>query len=167
MRYKSIPILTNSDIDRFWSKVDRSGGVDACWQWNGTNQAGGYGVFAIVRPGNKSNYIAHRVSYFIAHGGIPDTLVIDHLCRNRRCVNPDHLDPCTIGENVMRGDGVNAIATRDNVCSRGHELTGYNVKTLRDKNGKEKRTCRTCFNEASMRSYYRHRDAINARRRKA
>lgn len=165
MRYQSIPPLSEKDKTRFWSKVDRSGGPDACWIWNGTLQKGGYGTMCLAGSGRKRMYIVHRVSYAMHHGSTPEDRVLDHLCRNRQCVNPLHLEPVTIGENVLRGDGVNAVALRENVCKRGHELTGDNVKMMTGKNGKPKRTCRTCFNEASMRSYRRHRDAINKRRR--
>ena len=72
---------------RFWSKVRKTEG---CWIWNGAIQNSGYGCFWV----NGVSLKAHRLSYELEKGKIPDGLVIDHLCRNRRCVNPRHLEVC-------------------------------------------------------------------------
>lgn len=73
--------------------------ADGCWEWNGGTQQG-YGI-ATYRMREDGFRTAHRWYYAQRHGHCPDTL--DHLCRNRRCVNPDHLEPCPRGENVRRG----------------------------------------------------------------
>lgn len=86
------------DLDRFWAKVDKT---DACWLWTGGHNGLGYGRFQLGRRGRL--VYAHRYSYELAKGAIPDDLVIDHLCRTSACVNPDHLEPVTIRENHMRG----------------------------------------------------------------
>lgn len=92
---------------RFWAKVDKNGpfpteapGLSgACWQWTASIiHTTGYGAFGV--EGRKRG--AHRVSYELVIGPIPDGLTIDHLCNNRRCVNPSHLEPVTQGENVRR-----------------------------------------------------------------
>lgn len=73
-------------MDRFWEKVDKSG---ECWLWTAYTTKKGYGQTHI---GGKTKY-AHRVAYELSVGPIPDGKELDHLCRNRACVNPDHLDP--------------------------------------------------------------------------
>ena|ERR1035437_4659901 len=89
--YTSVPVE-----DRFWGKFDRRGD-DECWEWLGAHTTPGYGQ---LRSGTGRVY-AHRVSYEIANGPIPSGLVIDHICRNPRCVNPAHLRACTQSQNVM------------------------------------------------------------------
>jgi hypothetical protein len=80
--------------------------VGECVPWSGTINKEGYGhVYVGCKPGSVSiTGLAHRVIYERAKGPIPDGLCIDHLCRNRACVNPEHMEPVTIGENTRRGD---------------------------------------------------------------
>ena len=84
---KRIPNLHFTQIHRFLSYVDQSGGIDSCWLWTGYTCGTSYGVFAI----NGKNYKAHRVSFFLANGYIKDELLVLHRCDVRRCVNPRHL----------------------------------------------------------------------------
>lgn len=95
--------------DKFWAKVERGEG---CWVWVGAIQSKGYGSFW----SNGRSTLAHRVSYRDLVGEIPDGETLDHLCRNLRCVNPDHLEPVTREENLRR----KALAITH--CRRGHSL---------------------------------------------
>lgn len=83
-------------VPRFWSRVDKTEG---CWNWKGRLGHDGYGLFSI---GKRDNVIPHRFSYELEVGPIPEGLQLDHLCRNRACVRPDHLEPVTREENMRR-----------------------------------------------------------------
>ena len=105
-----------------------------CWIWMRGLNADGYGQT------NKrgKNVRSHRVAYEMFVGLIPDGLQIDHLCRVRRCVNPEHLEPVTAQENTLRGVGLAGIITRTGQCFRGHTLAEDECVT-----GK-RRGCRQC-----------------------
>ncbi len=85
--------------ERFWARVRRSGPLE-CWEWTGAHAPQGYGQ---IRAYGKTQN-AHRIAWEIVRGEIPDGLQIDHLCRNRGCVNPAHLEPVTQRENILRGE---------------------------------------------------------------
>lgn len=110
---------------RVWSRVEIT---DTCWLWTGHTERNGYPVAWV----DKINVLAHRLVYEILVGTIPDGLEIDHLCRVRRCVRPDHLEPVTHAENMRRARWI--------VCKQGHPLTADNVYYHR----RGGRTCRTC-----------------------
>lgn len=104
-----------------------------CWEWQANMSNSGYGQLRVTRP-KRRTLLAHRASYEAFIGPIPDGLQIDHLCRNKRCCNPEHLEPVTHAENMRRRDA--AITS----CPAGHPYDDKN--TYRDRRGK--RHCRAC-----------------------
>lgn len=121
--------------ERFWKSVDRRG-AEECWPWLGSKDTSGYGT--IMWGGRRVG--THVLAYELVVGAVPEGLVIDHLCRNRACCNPAHLEPVTHRENVLRGRGPTAINARKTHCNHGHEFTPEN--TYLQQNGG--RGCREC-----------------------
>lgn len=154
--------------ERFWSKVDRSGGPDACWPFLGSTNATGYGVFHT--PTSRK---AHRYAYALENGS-PASGDVDHTCHNssgctkvndcphRRCCNPRHLEDVTHAENVRRGNATAptniygpAVQTH---CKWGHEFTADNTRL--DRNGY--RYCRACAREHQARIRARKKNQENS-----
>jgi Pyruvate/2-oxoacid:ferredoxin oxidoreductase delta subunit len=130
-----IPPLRGEQEDRFWDHVKVVAG--SCWLWTGAvSKTGGYGIVHV----NGKVYKAHRMAYALLAGDTEREL--DHLCRNRQCVNPDHVEPVTSRDNWRRGFNPAAIQARKTHCKRGHEFTPEN--TILKSNGRE-RKCRTCY----------------------
>jgi hypothetical protein len=127
---------TSRAAANFWSRVTKT---DTCWIWTGPLGRGGYGRAKF----DGVTMYAHRFAYELLVGPIPEGLSLDHLCRARDCVNPEHLEPVTHRENCLRSAGPTAINAAKTHCIRGHEFTPEN--TIVRAGGS--RNCRECHNE--------------------
>lgn len=123
----------------FWSKVEKT---ESCWIWLGYLNRYGYGQ---LQYDNKM-YLAHRLAYELIKGQIKSNLDLDHLCHNRECVNPNHLEPVTHKENISRNESKTH-------CSNGHKFTEGNMYVF--PNGKTKH-CKICRRQWDKKRYYKH-----------
>lgn len=121
--------------------------LGSCWQWTGGVNSSGYAAISV----GGFRFQLHRYSYERAKGPIPDGMVIDHLCRNRSCCNPAHLEPVTVHENWRRGTSPTVRFSRQTHCKRGHELSGDNLHII---NSTGSRQCKACKNMNSLKAYH-------------
>src|SRR5438445_7913613 len=118
--------LTKKEIERFWSSA--SPNESGCLVWGGSVSSNGYG--AVYLQGRR--YRAHRLAYELRKGIIPAGKQLDHLCRNRLCINPEHLEAVTQKENILRGQGAPAKNARKTHCPQGHPYTANNLYLPQD-----------------------------------
>lgn len=136
--------------DRFLAKVSHSS--SGCWTWVGAILRNGYGYF----KGDERVMLAHRWSYEHFTGPIPEGLVLDHLCRQRNCVNPQHLEAVTQSVNLQRG--ANGFGGRTTCLSGRHDITDpKSLKTIRRSSGVVDRCCLLCSRERSNEAYARRK----------
>jgi hypothetical protein len=147
--------------ERFWRKVNMDGSIPAhrpdlgpCWEWTASRNQYGYSSFRL----GPRMVRGHRFAYELLVEPIPPGLDIDHLCRNRGCVNPAHLEPVAERINVLRGDTLPAANVLKTHCPYGHPYSPENTRI----GPKGKRYCRACnveYARASMRRYAQRRRA--------
>jgi hypothetical protein len=148
---------------RLWPKVDKSD-PSGCWVWR-AGLRNGYGEF---RPDPKSKAPAHRVVWELLVGPIPDGMELDHRrCRNKRCVNPDHLELTTKPGNLLEPDGAAGINKAKTHCPQGHPYSGDNLIVYQSGPRKGARLCRACQNAWYRRSVESGHHAMRVRRWKA
>lgn len=141
--------ISDRSVDTF-----RPGG-DECIEFPGA-RVNGYGV--CYYQGRQQR--AHRISYEMAVGPIPDGLVIDHLCRNRACIRPGHLEAVTQRENILRGTAPSAAYAVATHCKSGHQLSGDNL-ILRSSRKSGGRECRACKRGADARYRAKRKGALD------
>lgn len=124
---------------RFWSHVTKSAG---CWEWQAARRFG-YGV---AWDGRRL-VVAHRLAWQLERGPIPEGMTLDHLCRNRACVRPDHLEPVSLADNIRRGRPFRGPTALKAECYRGHSFTAENTYLRPD----GYRACRACHRIAQGR----------------
>ena len=128
---------------------------DPCWLWTANRKSGGYGQLTL----NGKRRLAHRLVYELMVGPIPDGMQLDHLCRQRGCVNPGHLRVCTLRENSRApgsktGRATGARNRAKTHCPKGHEYNDANTYRA-----KGERSCRTCGRVSALARYHRLRAA--------
>ena len=144
--------IPKNDRERLMVKVRK---INGHWMWIGSTDGGGrYGGFYYQGKVRR----AHRVSWEMAHGPIPEGMVLDHKCRKTLCVNPDHLQVVTQRENILIGDAPTARNAAKTHCIRGHAFTAENIIFNRD-GGRQCKACRELRNA--------RRRAANAARKKS
>jgi hypothetical protein len=134
-------------IDRqdaaFWERVRCAEDPNICWEWIGYRNTNGYGC--VFDKTARRMVRAHRWAYERWVGPIPDGLQIDHLCRNKRCVNPAHLEPVTLVENVLRGESPWAQRRRQTHCKNGHAFSPENTHISRLRGTRRCRKCAAAY----------------------
>lgn len=141
--------------DRFLEKVAPPN-ENGCTEWRAGTNGVGYGFLRLGPADGSRRMYAHRWFYEFYVGPIPEGAHLDHLCRNTLCVNPDHLEPVTQKENVLRGVGPCAVNAEKTNCLRGHPLSGANLY-VNPADGSRK--CRECNRERDRRRRPRNRKA--------
>lgn len=131
---------------------------DGCWLWLGAASRIGYGIV----KWEGASRLVHRVTYTELVGPVPEGLELDHLCRNRGCCNPAHLEAVTHAENMRRGTANNAAGLKAAAqlqrakthCPHGHPLSGENLRIRKSDGARE---CRACGRERALRHYHSKR----------
>lgn len=149
--YSHSPRVQKSSEERFWLKVDKSGGEDACWRWTGAHAINGYGLLWI----KDKHVYAHRFSFILFNGGIADGMLVCHKCDNPICVNPKHLFSGTNNDNVQ--DKVNKGRSPKGDKHRSTILPDVKVAEIRYRYKSEGAKCSTLAKEYNMSRGYIYR----------
>jgi len=141
MAAKPIPTISGERLFGIMARLREN--ENGCLEWRGAKTTTGYGL---VRINNKT-YMVHRLMYVSTYGEPGLDLVIDHLCRNRACANPEHLEAVSNEENVRRGNGLGVINSLKTHCPRGHAMVEPNFISSKPTHG---RACKACDNAARI-----------------
>jgi hypothetical protein len=164
MTFKRIPLEVRDEWERAFN-CHISESSNGCWLWEGTIDSYGYGVFTIKKHGGM--YKAHRIAFALRRGYCETELTIDHLCRNTRCVNPDHMELVTAVENSNRGNNPFQINRRKTHCKRGHLLSGDNLITFPSELALGKRQCKACRLIRNKADSKRYRDNLKLKKQQS
>lgn len=138
-----------SPLDQLLVRVQYGPG---CWEWMGAHDHQGYSKVSVRWAQSRGlSSLAYRAIYQLSVGEVPAGLTLDHLCRNRGCVNPSHLEPVTQAENTARGMGFAAVNARKTHCPTGHPYDEQNTYRFFQP-GNSRRCCRAC-NRAAVKRY--------------
>lgn len=152
IKWQKQPDYEEKARNRFLSKIAHCP-TTGCWLWLGTMLSRGYGVF----KWRAQPHLAHRISLRFAGREIKPSLTVDHLCRTKSCVNPDHLEVVSVRENLLRAP--NSPSTKNlqkSHCKNGHPLFGENLLVVPRPSGRTERWCKTCT-AATSRAYRQRR----------
>ena len=166
MKPRPITTLTAHRAETVRDRIQRNIKIapNGCWVWTGYPDTHGYGRFRIFIDGVRRCTGAHRAAWLAYRGDIPaDHLQLDHLCRNRLCCNPDHLELVTNQENARRSVAAIGPAGRGRLrqaaCKYGHPLSGENLSIYTPSDGYARRVCRACARRAKVEWRERQRRA--------
>jgi hypothetical protein len=130
---KPIPV-----VDRIMKKITINS--SGCMLWNGATNGRGYGVILDDNTNGRRMTYVHIAMYVSKVGPVPSGMQLDHLCRTRNCCNPEHLEPVSGSENLLRSNNMNFVTKRTGVCKNGHNVSGINAHVSSD--GRTR--CRAC-----------------------
>lgn len=150
---KRIPLDDLPPEERVLSKVDKERIGTGCWIWTASQSKLGYGRLGYKIEDKKRTLLAHRVVWVMNKGPIPDWAELDHLCRNPSCVNPNHLEPVTHVQNLLRSPAAKFKSHVEMRCTNGHQLTPDNTRIINHRNGTQSRRCRECSRVICQRYY--------------
>lgn len=136
-------------LHRFLAKIQVS---DGCWEWQGAKNPRGYSWF---RGEGGTPTTGHRFAYEAFVGPVPEGLDLDHLCRNTSCVRPDHLEPVSHRENLLRGETIAACHAVRTSCGRGHEYPG-----IVSRRGDGSRICKVCVSDQNRVAYLKRKEKV-------
>ena len=137
--------MSRALISQLMRHVRVGPGDSPCWHWVGaTTGDDGYGSVSVCGRTRR----AHRVSFLAYRGSIPEGMDLDHLCRNRACINPEHLEPVTRRTNTLRGKHPNVVIRRTGICKNGHDMNVTGRYYRRNSRGSQ---CAECCRERSRR----------------
>lgn len=141
----SAVVIPDRVLDRIWDRIDVGDPAD-CWPWKLSLSPQGYGQVGWWADGKNHMTTAHRAAWTAENGPIPAGLFVDHLCRNRQCCNPSHMELVTNVTNILRGEGASAQNARKSHCPSGHPYDESNTYI----SPKGDRRCRTCKQQKAV-----------------